>query len=266
MHYFFTTLAVNEPYFSNSLKFYADLHERTEFAYFNITTTEEDLLKIYEYTGLTKEDYVTKYSRIKITTIEQINPYFKTPLHASVNKVGFSFHLNYKALSIKACVQDSREFDYVIFTDGDWLMHEHFSEEKILNMFSVMETGDIDFAYERPAKIGNYKQNGLSDCFFIQKVRDYNVVEHSVWDEADVINEQIFVIKNNWKLKFFSMKWEQFLWYSIANDINSYPDGFDIGVSALESKMKMSFSPLAAITECFYFYGRYNPNERNVRF
>ena len=266
MHYFFTTLAVNEPYFSNSLKFYADLHSCTESAYFNITTTEEDLLKIRDYTGFSKDEYVANYPRINITTIEQINPYFTTPLHASVNKVGFSFHLNYKALSIKACIQDGRDFDYVLFTDGDWLMHENFSEDKIFNMFNIMESNSIDFAFERPAKIGNYKQNGLGDCFFIQKVHDFNVTEHSVWDEAEVINEQIFAIKNNWKLKLFSMKWEQFLWYSIANDINSYPDGFDIGVSALESKMIMSYSPFSAITECFYFYGRYNPNERNVRF
>ncbi len=36
--------------------------------------------------------------------------------------------------------------------------------------------------------------------------------------------------------------WEQFLWYSIHNDIRNYPDGFEIGVSALEAGMKWNYN------------------------
>jgi hypothetical protein len=266
MNYIFTTLAVGKPYFSSGLKFYANLHDRTKFAFLNITTTENDLLKINECIGLTKEEYISKYPRIKITTLEQINPHFKTPLHAVNSTTNLSFQFNYKALSIKAGIKLKENFEFLIYVDSDWSIHESFDETKILNMCSYMNSQEIDFAYERPAKIGNYKKNNLHDCFFIQKVKDYNAVDHIMWDEADVVNEQFLVFKNNWKLKFFSMKWEQFLWYALANDITGYAEGFEIGVSALESRMKMSYNPLGLIKECFYFYGRHNSVEKNIRF
>jgi len=44
------------------------------------------------------------------------------------------------------------------------------------------------------------------------------------------------------------------LWYSIANDIRHYPDGFDIGVAALESKLQYSYTIFNEfLKECFTF-------------
>jgi hypothetical protein len=47
-----------------------------------------------------------------------------------------------------------------------------------------------------------------------------------------------------------------FLWYSIANDIRNYPDGFEIGVSAQEAGMTYQYTGVFShfIPSCFYFY------------
>jgi hypothetical protein len=92
--------------------------------------------------------------------------------------------------------------EYIIFTDGDWRMYDGFSEEKILNMLSYMEKDGLDFLFERPAPIGPHKLEP-EQSFFREKLYDYDVFEHTKWDEAHVVNEQFLVFKNNWKFKFF---------------------------------------------------------------
>jgi hypothetical protein len=74
-------------------------------------------------------------------------------------------------------------------------MTENFSEDKLFNLFNHMETNNIDFLFERPAKIGDHKKN-MSHCFFDRKLYDYHVFEHTKWDEAHVVNEQFMVFKN----------------------------------------------------------------------
>jgi len=259
MKYFFTTLAVNEPYFSKSVKFHQELHEKTEHAIFNITTTEKDLTTLIDHTGLTLENFKEKYPRIQITTIESFNKIFTFPLDQDSH--GFIFNLNLKALSIKACVESDKQFDYLIFIDGDWHIGEEFSEDKIFLLFNNMETMQIDFAFERPAKIGDYKSNNYQDCFFMEKLNDYKVTDHNLWDEAHVVNEQFLAFKNTWKLRVFAQKWEQMLWYTVANNIRNYPDGFEIGVAALESKMTHNYYMFCVLTNCFYFYAKYTPTK-----
>ena len=73
------------------------------------------------------------------------------------------------------------------------------------------------------------------------------------------------IFKNNWKFKFFVQRWEQFLWYSIQNDIRNYPDGFEIGVSALEAQMKWDYNAFRAfLPNCFEFYDK--PGNLHKRF
>lgn len=259
MNYFFTTLAINEPYFSKSIEFHQRLHEHTKSALFNITTTEKDLANIYKHTGLTLEEFKTKYPKIQITTIENLNKRFSFPLDQEGS--GFIFNLNLKALAIKACVESKQEFNYLIFIDGDWHIGEEFDENKIFTLFANMEAGEIDFVFERPAKIGDYKSNNYENCFFMDKLIDYKVTDHPLWDDAQVVNEQILAFKNNWKLKVFAQKWEQMLWYTIANNIRNYPDGFEIGVAALESRMSYSYYMFPVLNNCFYFYAKYNPTK-----
>jgi len=157
------------------------------------------------------------------------------------------------------------EFDYLIFSDGDWNIYDGFEESKLFDMFQYMEDNEIDFGFERPAKIGDYKKNNLQDCFFLEKLIDYGADKHDLWDDAEVVNEQYLVFKNNTKLMVFEQRWEQMLWYSIANNIRNYPDGFEIGIAALESKMVLSINPLRLLSNCYYFYPKYT-NTKHVRF
>jgi hypothetical protein len=44
------------------------------------------------------------------------------------------------------------------------------------------------------------------------------------------------------------------LWYSIHNNIRNYPDGFDIGVSALDAEMKWDWNSFRGfLPSCFEF-------------
>lgn len=263
LNYFFTTLAINEPYFSNSLNFFASLHEKTEKSFFNITTTKNDLETIEIHTGLNLDEFKKKYPKILISVIEDLNKNFTYPL--DMEGKGLIFNYNLKVLSIKAVLESNIDFDYLIFTDGDWNVYEEFEELKIFNLFKFMEENQIDFVFERPAKIGGFKENNYENCFFYEKLVDYGADKHDLWDEAHVVNEQFMVFKNNIKLNIFQQKWEQMLWYTIANNIRNYADGFEIGVSSLEAKMKYNFDALKILKNCFYFYPKYLKN-KHIRF
>lgn len=248
MKYCFATLAVGEPYESITKEFFTNLISRTNNCDFFVTTTNAEL---------THES-----DRVKINVI---NP---PSLRTSHNKVNFNFHLNLKCLSIKHILKyeiemlknnaNFEKYDFVIFCDGDWSMHEDFSEQKIISMLERMENDNVDFLFERPAYVREGKKD-LQECFFRIKLEDYCVFDHEKWDEAHVVNEQFLVFKNNKKLKFFTQRWEMFLWYSIANDISSYPDGFEIGVSALEAGMKYEYFGYFNyyLNNCFSFLTKY---------
>ena len=220
MKYCFTTLAINEPYETITPEFYKEMRDNTTQCEFFITTNNSQLQN-------------------------------------QGDRIHTNFNLNLKVLSLKHILEYEKETgerpEYIIFTDGDWRMYDGFSEEKILNMLSYMEKDGLDFLFERPAPIGPHKLQP-EQSFFREKLYDYDVFEHTKWDEAHVVNEQFLVFKNNWKFKFFVQRWEQFLWYSIANDIRNYPDGFEIGISALEADMKYAYQGyFNLIQNCFSF-------------
>ena len=118
MKYCFTTLAVGEPYETRTLNFFKSLSEKTENCDFFIATNNPE--------------FPSELSdRIKVYQINQDN------LHDS--RGGFSFHLNLKCLSLKHIMlhekqmlkenPDFQKYDYVIFTDGDWIVYDEFSEQ-----------------------------------------------------------------------------------------------------------------------------------------
>lgn len=229
MKYIFTTLAVGNDYLENARKCYSEYSEKCS-ADFNITTNE--LCEVAPKVNL---------------NIFKLDKYHD-------DKPGFSFFLNLKVLSLKYCLD--KGYDFIIYNDADWRMTESFSEEKIFNMFNYMKDNDLDLLFERPAPIGPHKRN-LDHCFFVEKLHDYHVFEHDKWDEAHVMNEQFLVFRNNWKFRFFVRKWEEFLWYTIKNNIRNYPDGFEIGVSALESDMKCDYLAFRhLIPDCFEFHDK----------
>jgi hypothetical protein len=232
MKYLFTTLAVGESYLNTATKFYSDLESKTSQCDFNITTNVK-----LESTGRINFDYFT---------LDRYDD----------GDAGFSFFLNLKALSLKYALD--KGYDYVIFTDADWGTTDGFSEEKILSLFEYIEEKNIDALFERPNEIG-YNKEHINECYFKEKIQDYHVIEHIKWDKAHVFNEQFFVLKINWKYRYFVRRWEEMMWYSIANDIRNYPDGFEIGVAALEAEMKFDFNEWRnLVPDCFMFYNKLN--------
>lgn len=228
MKYLFTTLAVGDSYLDNAIDCYNNLSKKTHLCDFNITTNQQ------------------------IKNHDKINFDFFSLSRYNGDLPGFSFYLSLKALALKYAINIAK-YDYVIYNDADWRVTENFSEEKILSLFAHMEKHNYDLLFERPAEIGYYK-NKPHECFFSEKILDFNVNEHALWDKAHCTNEQFLVFKVNWKFKVFVMKWEMFLWYSIANNLRSYPDGFDIGVSALESNMNWDYNDWRfLVSNCFEF-------------
>ena len=100
MKYCITTLSINEEYFKESLNFFINLHDKTKDCLLNITTTDKDLEKINEYTGLSLDDFYLKYSRLKITTLESFNHKITYQTQSEGN--GFDFNVNLKVLSLKS--------------------------------------------------------------------------------------------------------------------------------------------------------------------
>jgi hypothetical protein len=235
MRYCFVTLAINEPYESNVVNLFKDLRDKTTQCDFFITTTNPN--------------YPEMGDRVHV---DVINP-------PSLYSFSTLFYYNLKCLSLKHVVEHEREiglheYDYVIYIDSDWSIGDSFSEERLTGMLGFLEENEFDFGFERPATIGGGKEN-MDSCFFKHKIHDYNVLEHNKWDDAEVVNEQFLVFKNSSKFRFFVQRWEQFLWYSVANSINNFSEGFEIGISALEADMKHVHSFFHTfMPDCFAFY------------
>jgi hypothetical protein len=226
MKYIFTTLAVGDSYLKNASECYTTYSDRCS-ADFNITTNE-----MYEVGSKVNIDL------FKLDRYDDGNP-------------GFAFYLNLKVLSLKYCLD--KGYDYVIYNDADWRIRDNFNEDKLFDLFKYMEDKNLDFLFERPSKIGSHKGD-MSNCFFERKLYDYHVFEHTKWDDAHVVNEQFLVFRNNWKFRYFVRRWEEFLWYSIHNNIRNYPDGFEIGVSALEAEMNWDWNSFRSfLPDCFEF-------------
>lgn len=229
MKYIFTTLAIGDSYLKNATECYTEYSEKCS-ADFNITTNENHPVG----------------SKVNLDIIK-LDRY-------DDGNAGFSFFLNLKVLSLKYCLD--KGYDYIIYNDADWRMTDNFSEDKVFRLFNHMENNSVDFLFERPALIGSHKKD-LNQCFFTRKLQDYHVFEHTKWDEAHVVNEQFMVFRNNWKFRYFVRRWEEFLWYSIHNNIRNYPDGFDIGVSALDAEMKWDWNSFRGfLPGCFEFHDK----------
>lgn len=147
MDYFFTTLAINEPYFENSIKLFCNIHNLTEKSFFNITTTQKDIDNLKLLNEKLFEDLKTNFPRIYFSTLESFNYKIDCPLDS--DGYGFTFNVNLKCLSLKSCFKLNIKFDYVFFIDGDWSLHTGFSERKILDLLQNMEVKKIDFGFEK---------------------------------------------------------------------------------------------------------------------
>lgn len=235
--YIFTTLAVGDLYVNNASQCYTTFSEKCS-ADFNITTN--------------KPCDVGSKVNLDIFHLDRYDD----------GGGGFSFYLNLKVLSLKYCLD--KGYDFIIYNDADWRMTDNFDEKRLFDLFEHMNENNLDFLFERPAPIGAHKMN-LDYCFFTDKLYNYHVFEHSKWDKAHVVNEQFMIFKNTWKFRYFVRRWEEFLWYSIHNNIRNYPDGFDIGVSALDAEMNWDWNCFRGFLPGFFEFDDKSGN-KHIRF
>jgi hypothetical protein len=240
MRYCFAALAVGKLYEEKTAQFFKDLSSRTTNCDFYVTTTNDNFLNEIG-------------DRLKINVLKNILTH---------NPEGY-FNYSLKVLSLKHVIKQNINYDFVIYCDADWSMSEGFNEEKLMSLFKYMAENNIDWIFERPHNLGvSRRQIPEKLPFFYKKLVELEMLHQSKWDEAEVVNEQFFVFKYSNKFKFFAQRWEMFLWYCIANGIGNYPDGLDIGISALEADMKFDYMKhmniFSFIHDCFYFYAKFS--------
>jgi hypothetical protein len=244
MKYCYTTLAIGNSYEKSGIKLFSELKERTKFADFYITTTNRE------------NELEMSNDFINWDIIDEV------PLYSKTLK---TFNYNLKSLSLKPFAKyteiNEDFYDFVIYIDSDWSVNDKFEESKFLTLFEYMNENDIDMVYERPGLVKDHKKDPNS--FVGNKLTQYGARDHTKWDNANVMNEQFAVYKNNWKFRYYITRWEHFLWYSIINDIANFGEGLEMGISALESEMNIA--PINnlyhIINEVFYFY-----NHNGVKF
>lgn len=239
MKYCFTTLSIGEKYEQTTIKLFEELKENTKFCNFHSTTMNP----VYK-----DSNNFIKWNVLNTFPVKSDSGYF---------------YFNMKCLSLKDIVEYNKvsndPYEFIIFIDADWGMYDEFDEQKLLNLFQYMNENNIDMIYERPGIVGDYKKPD-NRCFFSDKLEKYDVNSHTKWDKAQVVNEQFAVYRYNWKFRYYVQRWEQFLWYSIKNDINNFAEGFEMGVSALEAEMNMAsvVEVGGLIRNIFHFYNGNN--------
>jgi hypothetical protein len=244
MKYCFTTLAIGDSYEELGISLFSELKNRTEFADFSITTTNHNL-QLEESNNFIKWDIMDE-----------------SPLYARTLN---TFNYNLKSLSLKPFIKcneiETEPYEFVVYVDADWLVNDKFEESKFLSLFEYMNENDVDMIYERPGLVRDHKKDPNS--FVKHKLDYYGAHDHTKWDEANVVNEQFAVYRNNWKFRYYVRRWEQFLWYSIRNDIGNFGEGLEMGICALESEMNIEpvNNVWDIINEVFYFY-----NSSGVKF
>ena len=233
MKYAFTTLAVGESFFNNSLKEFKAATTRLDGDFF--ITTDMD-----------SED-----SKVKVNKIPT-NKFFEKDYNSS------TFYYNLKCLSLKPLI--TSDYDIIVYIDADWAIKDNLTNEVMSNLLSYMDANKLDFLFERPGKVKGHKEDKEKGLCY-SKLQAYNVFDHNLWDEAHIVNEQFLVFRNNWKFRYFVQRWEQFLWYSIHNNIWNFAEGFEIGVSSYEAKMNYDFNSLRhVLPNCFEFKDKNGKN------
>lgn len=237
MKYAIITLAVGDKYFTPVLEHYQKVCKR--FSGDFIITTDK---------------IASNIDNIRINTIK-LDKYYGEQGH-------MPFYFNLKSLAFKSALD--QDYDFVLYIDSDWKILDGLTNEVLENAFIKMNELGLDLLFERPAKIKGGKQNP-KESFFKNKLDAYHVLEHNKWDDAHVMNEQIFLVKNSWKLRYFTNRWEQFLWFSIYNNIWNYAEGFEAGISALEADMVWNYNLFRSVLpNCFEFYDIVN--NKHTRF
>jgi len=220
--YIYTTLAIGTDYLDRALKFSHEL--------------------------LTKDIDV---HRIIISDLIHLDVPSNTtiiPVDAdTITRVGNGFNYNLKYQAIEKAL--NYNFEYIIYTDADWRIHERYNYSK-LDMF--FDNNTLDFYFERPHLIGTGKNDEWS-CFWKHKIIPYNLNETSKYDNAHVCNEQFFILKNTNKLSVFVEAWKNRNQFCIDNNLWTFAEGVEIGMSVIDAGMTFSWQELRSLSSCFEF-------------
>lgn len=237
MKYAIVTLAVNTPYFDKAYRHYKEISNRFSGDFIITTDVQASNVENVHINNIKFNSYKTSH--------------------------GYQpFLFNLKSLAFKAALD--KGYDFILYIDSDWKILPDLTENILQEAFKTMNKFHLDLIFERPAEIGGARENP-TQSFFKNKLDDYHALEHTKWDKAHVMNEQIFLIKNSWKFRYFVNRWEQFLHYSIYNNIWNYAEGFEAGISAMEAEMKSDYHLFKGIFKsCFEFYDK--TNKRYIRF
>lgn len=224
MKYVFTTLAIGQKYYDSSINFSNKLMD-----------LDPNTLKII--VSDIEAEYPSNTRIIK--TEENIK-----------SIVCNTFNYNLKYLAIKEAI--NFDCEYIIFTDADWIISNGYDKNKIIKFLDENDK-EIDFFFERPHSIGDSKRD-WNNCFWRHKIEPYKLMDTNQYDEAHVCNEQFAIFKNNNKLKSFVEAWSNRNQFCIDNNVWTFAEGVEMGMSAVDADMKSDWSCFRIIENCFEFY------------
>lgn len=235
MNYIFTTIAIGESYFKSACNFVKKLNQISKSHKAHIVTDQ-------------------KFENIENVTFSKFNE----------NETKFlvrNFNYNLKYIPVMEC--SNLNFEFVLFFDADWEIHDGYSENKLLKFLTEIKNSDLDFIYERPHNIGESKRD-LDRCFWRHKIEPYGLMKTDFYDKGQVVNEQFMVFKNNDKLKLFSKKWKERNDFGVKNNIWAFAEGLEIGMSAIDASMNMDWKKMFDLKNFFSFVA--NTGVRHIRF
>lgn len=227
----YTSLAIGETYLNNFIDFCYKKSMKDNSSNI-VVTNKETLRNIENYQEITNIEFIILDDE-----------------YQHRNEYGFNYNLKFKA--IKESLNKNK--DYVIYVDSDFRIRDGYNVEKFKNLFFLMETNDIDYVFERPYLIYDGKVS-LENNFWKHKIIPYKLNETTKYDNYHVCNEQFLVFKNNDKLTIFSDKWEELYWKSVKENIWTFAEGLEIGMSSADANMSFNFHLFReTIYDCFEF-------------
>jgi hypothetical protein len=224
MSYIYCTIAIGKKYLDIAIEFAKELNNKSN-THKVLIVTDEESLDI-------PNTYFIPFDKNNVTFIQNI------------------FNYNLKYIPMMEC--SKLYYNFIIFIDADWRLHELYKEEKILEFLDKFDKSEYDFIFERPHTIGVHKYNKAT-CFWKHKIEPYKLLQTRKYDDAHVVNEQFMVFKNNDKFKIFCDRWKERNDFGIQNNIWAFAEGLEIGMSAIDANMTMNWQLMRSLKQCFRF-------------
>jgi len=246
--YAYCTVAVGESYLKQAIEFHTKVVSYPNCRCSVITTNPSAYASIVD-------TYVSP--KITFDLLESDDIAFNAPpghhSRGPFNEFGFNYNIKHRPIAKTHSITDA---DHIIFCDADWKVRSEYSEDGVLTVLQQMSAMEVDFMFERPHKIGHGKHN-LAGCFWKHKIDAYGLMNTSEFDNADVCNEQYMIFANNQKLGVFCEYWNSLYAKSQRENIWTFAEGVEIGMSTIVAKMKTALIPLRIMNNYYEFLPKY---------